>query len=380
MPSERRRRVSLGSPASYMNIDQIETPALLIEASVLDRNLRTMADYCRSHHLALRPHTKTHKIPQIAKLQVENGASGITVAKLSEAEVMADAGLEDIVIVYPLWGEKKWHRLANLAERVRIAVAMDSLAIAEGISRVATEANVEIGVRLEFDTGFGRCGLPLEQESTEIAERILDLPHLRWEGVSFYPGHIMGNREIREKDIEVENGQLDRLYSLLDAAGISYPVVSGGNTPAAFESHRFHGVTEIRPGTYVFNDRNTVDAEAATYADCAATVLATVVSTSVQHRAIIDAGSKMLSADQLLSGERKYFGHVQSHPDLILDDLSEEHGHVLLPDEYRIRVGDRIRVVPNHVCPSINLQERVYVVSGEQVLDEWKVAGRGMVS
>jgi D-serine deaminase-like pyridoxal phosphate-dependent protein len=361
-----------------MNIDQIETPALVIEADTLDRNLRTMADYCSSHHLSLRPHTKTHKIPEIAKLQIKYGSTGITVAKLSEAEVMADAGIDDMVVVYPVWGESKWQRLIKLAERVRIAVAMDSLPIAEAISRLAKQAGVEVGVRLEFDTGFGRCGLPLEKTSAEIAGRIRDLPHLRWEGISFYPGHIMGNRTTREQDIEVENRQLDRLYSLLDAAAIPYPVVSGGNTPAAFESHRFHGVTEIRPGTYVFNDRNTVDAEAATYADCAATVLATVVSTSVPHRAIIDAGSKMFSGDQLLSGERKYFGYVQDHPGLILEDLSEEHGHVLVPDGYPIRVGDRIRVVPNHICPSINLQDRVHLVSGEQVVEQWKVAGRGM--
>lgn len=363
-----------------MNIDQIETPALVIDLSVLNRNVRNMAGYCRNHHLALRPHTKTHKIPEIAKLQVENGACGITVAKLSEAEVMAAAGIDDIVIVYPLWGESKWQRLTRLAEQVRIGVAMDSLPIAEGISRAAKEANVEIGVRLEFDTGFGRCGLPIEQASAEDAQRIIDLPHLRWEGISFYPGHIMGDRQSREHAIEVENRQLDRLYSLLDGAAIPYPVVSGGNTPAAFDSHRFRGVSEIRPGTYVFNDRNTVDAQAAAYADCAATVLATVVSTSVRHRAIIDAGSKMLSADQLLSGERKYFGYVQDHAELILDDLSEEHGHLGLPDVYPIRVGDRIRVVPNHICPSVNLQDRVYVVSGDQVVDEWKVAGRGMVN
>ena len=261
-----------------MNIDQIETPALVVDRAILDRNLLTMADYCRQHDLALRPHTKTHKIPQIAKLQVESGARGITVAKLSEAEVMAAAGIDDIVIVYPLWGESKWQRLTRLAERVRIGVAMDSLPIAMGISRAAKEANVEIGVRLEFDTGFGRCGLAIEQGATEIAKRIIDLPHLRWEGISFYPGHIMGDRESREHAIEVENRQLDRLYSLLDGAAIPYLVVSGGNTPAAFDSHRFHGVTEIRPGTYVFNDRNTVDAQAAGYADCAATVLATVVA------------------------------------------------------------------------------------------------------
>jgi len=363
-----------------MKIDQIETPAVLIEADTLDQNLRTMADYCLGRHLSLRPHTKTHKIPEIAKLQIKYGACGITVAKLAEAEVMADAGIDDIVVVYPICGESKWKRLTALAERVRISVAMDSLPIAEAISKWATLAGVQVGLRLEFDTGFGRCGLPLEQSSIEIASRIRDLPNLRWEGISCYPGQIMGTRTTREKDIEVENRQLDRLYSLLDAAGIPYPVVSGGNTPAALESHRFHGVTEIRPGTYVFNDRNTVDSEAAAYADCAATVLATVVSTSVPRRAIIDAGSKMLSGDQLLTGKRRAYGYVLDHPGLVLEDLSEEHGHLALAEGSSLILGDRIRVVPNHICPCINLQDRVYVVSGEQVLEVWRVAGRGKVN
>ena len=363
-----------------MNIDQIETPTLVIDRDVLERNVCAMATYCRKHRLALRPHTKTHKIPQIAKLQIESGSSGITVAKLSEAEVMAAAGISDIVIVYPLWGVSKWRRLALLAERIRIAVTMDSLSVAEGISKAAKEADVEVGVRLEFDTGFGRCGVPIDQSLGEITQRIMDLPHLRWEGISFYPGHIMGDRESREPAVAAENEKLDRLYNLLDEAGVPYPIVSGGNTPAAYDSHRFHGVTEIRPGTYVFNDRNTVDAQAATYSDCAATVLATVVSTSVQQRAIIDAGSKMFSGDQLLSGEQKYFGYVQGRPDLIIDDLSEEHGHLRLAAVGSVRLGDRIRVVHNHICPSVNLQDKVYVVSGDQVVDEWAVTGRGMVN
>ena len=160
---------------------------------------------------------------------------------------------------------------------------MDSLQVAAGISRAARLAGVEVGIRLEFDTGLHRCGLSANEESIAIAKKIIALPNLRWEGISLYPGHIMGNREIREHDIPVENAKLDRLYALFDLAGIPYPVVSGGNTPAAFQSHRFHGVTEIRPGTYIFNDRNTVDAESATYADCAVTVLATVVSLSLIH-------------------------------------------------------------------------------------------------
>lgn len=363
-----------------MKIHEIETPAVLIDTETLNRNLMRMAGYCRTHNLALRPHTKTHKIPEIAHLQIRYGASGITVAKLGEAEVMANAGLSDVAVVYPLWGESKWRRLAELAKRVRVSVTMDSLAVAEGISKVAAEADVEIGIRLEFDTGFGRCGLPLDGRSTDIARRIMVLPKLRWEGISVYPGHIMGNRQIREQNITFENAQLDRLFELLDSAGVPYPLVSGGNTPAAFQSHRFHGITEIRPGTYIFNDRNTVDAESAGYADCAATVLTTVVSTSVAHRAVIDAGSKTLSADTLHSGEQKHFGYVHDHPELILERLSEEHGHLAIPDDSRIRVGDRLRVIPNHICPCINLQDRVFVISGDEVVDQWKVAGRGMIT
>lgn len=362
-----------------MNIHDIDTPALLIDLDVLDNNLRRMAGYCKTHHLALRPHTKTHKIPQIAHLQVRYGSSGITVAKLGEAQVMADAGIEDILIVYPLWGESNWNHLAALAKRTRMSIAMDSLKVAEGVSRAARLANVEIGVRLEFDTGFGRCGLPITQASMDVARKIMSLPNLRWEGISVYPGHIMGNRSIREQDLIRENSQMDLLLSQLDASGIPHPVVSGGNTPAAFDSHRFHGVTEIRPGTYVFNDRNTVDAESAAFSDCALTVLTTVVSASVAGKAMIDAGSKTLSADSLLSGGKEGFGFVLGHPALILEDLSEEHGHIRLAPDARISLGDRLKVIPNHVCTCINLHDRVFVVSGERVVDQWEVAARGRV-
>ncbi|MGH9616122.1 MAG: alanine racemase, partial [Acidobacteriaceae bacterium] len=244
----------------------------------------------------------------------------------------------------------------------------------------AQAAGVEIGLRLEFDTGLHRCGLTANEDSIATAQEIIALPNLRWEGISLYPGHIMGNRKIREQDIPLENAKIDRLLALLDSADIPYPVVSGGNTPAAFQSHQFHGVTEIRPGTYAFNDRNTVDAESASYSDCAATVFTTVVSTSVAGRAIIDAGSKTLSADSLLSGNQKHFGYIQDHPELILDGLSEEHGHLIVPDNSGVKLGDHLRIVPNHVCPCINLHDRVVVVSGEQVVEQWTVQARGMIT
>jgi len=363
-----------------MTIDDLETPALLVDANVLDRNLRKMAAYCKDHKLALRPHIKTHKIPEISRLQLQYGAAGITVAKLGEAEVMAGAGVEDILIVYPLWGEKKWKHLTELAGHSRITVAMDSLEVAAGISQAAKAAGVEIGIRAEFDTGFHRCGWPITAESMGEIQKIMALPSLRWDGILVYAGHIMGNQAIREHDIERENATMDELFGLLDSASIPYPVVSGGNTPAAFASHRFHGLTEIRPGTYVFNDRNTVDAESAEFGDCALTVLVTVVSRSAPTRAIIDAGSKTLSADSLLSGDCQGHGYVLEHPELKLKELSEEHGHLTVPRDSRIGIGDRLRVIPNHVCTCINLHDRVFVVEGERVIEEWRIAARGKVA
>jgi D-serine deaminase-like pyridoxal phosphate-dependent protein len=363
-----------------MTIHELDTPTLLIDRNVLDRNLRKMSKYCDDHKLKLRPHTKTHKIPEIARLQVQYGAGGITVAKLGEAEVMADAGIEDILIVYPLWGEKKWPRLVDLAARVRITVAVDSLVVAAGISQAATAAGVKIGIRAEFDTGFHRCGWPITAASMDEIQKMIALPGLRWDGILVYPGHIMGNRTIREQDIERENVIMDALFELLDSSSIPYPAVSGGNTPAAFASHRFHGLTEIRPGTYVFNDRNTVEAESAEFANCALAVLVTVVSTSGWQRALIDSGSKTLSADPLLSGDRLGYGYVVGHPEFKLGELSEEHGHLTIPGSSTIKIGDRLRIIPNHVCTCINLHDRVFVVEGEHVVNQWKVAARGKVA
>lgn len=363
-----------------MHISALDTPAVLIDVDVMERNIRMASEYCRQRALRLRPHTKTHKIPELAHLQVRHGATGITVAKVGEAEVMADAGLDDILIVYPLFGEKKLARLAALARRARITVALDSLEVAQHISEAAYREGVPIGVSIEFDTGFGRCGLPIDRASVEIARAIRRLPALEWRGVLVYPGHIMGTVFEREGLIKRENERLIILMELLDGAGLERLVVSGGNTPAMYLSHRFVGVTEIRPGTYIFNDKNTVCAEAATYADCAVSILTRVVSRSVWDKAIVDAGSKTFSGDLLLSGDRRGYGYIMEYPDIAVQDLSEEHGHLNLKGaERKPALGELIRVIPNHVCTCINMHERVYEVQGEQVVGEWRVAGRGKV-
>jgi D-serine deaminase-like pyridoxal phosphate-dependent protein len=363
-----------------VHFSDLDTPALLIDVDIMERNVCRLAEYCRQHSLQLRPHTKTHKIPELAQLQVGHGAAGITVAKVGEAEAMADAGLHDILIAYPLLGEKKLSRLAALARRAHITVAVDSLVTARPISETARREGVSIGVRAEFDTGFRRCGLPIDPSSIETVAAIRDLPALEWRGLQVYPGHIMHTASERNGLIDRENERLTRLVELMDAAGIDRSILSGGNTPAAYQAHRFVGVTEIRPGTYIFNDKNTVCAEAATYADCALTVLTRVVSRSVSGKAIVDAGSKTLSADLLLSGNRQGYGHVMDHEGVVVEDLSEEHGHLDLARAARQpRLGDLIRIIPNHVCTCINLHDRVYGLRNEQIVNEWAVAGRGKV-
>lgn len=363
-----------------MKICNLDTPVVAIDLDVMERNLRRMAEYCADHRINLRPHTKTHKIPELARRQVALGAIGITVAKVGEAEVMADAGLGDILIAYPIVGESKLRRLIALAGRVRITVAADSLEVARGISALAAAAGVKIGVLAEFNTGFCRCGLPVCESSIALAGRIGDLPGLEWRGIMVYPGHIMANAGTRPELIAAENQVMAKLMALLESAGIKCPVVSGGNTPAAYASHEFTGVTEIRPGTYIFNDKNTVSAEAASWPDCAARVLTTVVSRSVAGRAIIDAGSKTLTADRLESGDGIGYGHVSEYPDITIEVLSEEHGHLDISQASRApQVGERLQVIPNHICPVINLHDIVYGIQGEEVVCEWTVAARGKV-
>jgi D-serine deaminase-like pyridoxal phosphate-dependent protein len=363
-----------------MKIADLDTPVVLIDLDVMERNLGRMSNYCASHGLKLRPHTKTHKIPALARAQVRYGASGVTVAKLGEAEAMGNAGIDDILIVYPLVGASKLNRLVQLAERITCTVALDSFEVAQAISLSANKAGVTIGVRVEFDTGFARCGLPITDTSMDAVKRIRDLPALRWDGLLTYPGHIMGTANSRELLIRKENEKLERLLNLFSEEGIECPVVSGGNTPAAFQSHKFTGLTEIRPGTYIFNDRNTVCAESVTYDDCAATVLTTVVSRSVTGKAILDAGSKMLSGDLLLSGHKQGYGSIRRYPTAVIEDLSEEHAHVNLQSvENPPKLGDILRVIPNHICPCINLQDHIYGCRGDEVATEWEVTGRGKV-
>ena len=362
-----------------MQISELETPAVVVDLDVMERNLSRMADYCREHQLLLRPHTKSHKIPALAQRQIANGATGITVAKIGEAEVMLNAGIDDILIAYPIVGREKAKRLATLAERARITVSLDSEEAAAGISVATSERGTNAAILVELDVGFHRCGLTSAAAAVQLAKKITSLPGLEFKGLMFFPGHLgVGPEQRAALRMEV-NGFLDRVFEAFAREGLALSIVSGGSTPTAYESAQFHGVNEVRPGIYIFNDRSTAAISAA-WEDCALSVLVTVVSTSVPGRAIVDGGSKTFSSDRYQAEDSSGFGLVKEDHAAEIERLTEEHGHLNITRSDRpYRVGERLSVIPNHVCTTVNMHDEIYGVRGERVEEVWRVAGRGKV-
>jgi D-serine deaminase-like pyridoxal phosphate-dependent protein len=363
-----------------MLLDDLETPAVLIDLDVMERNLVQLADYTRTTGVALRPHIKTHKIPAIALRQIALGAVGIAAAKPTEAEVMADAGVQDIMLAYPVVAAVKANRLARLAERTRISVSVDSREAAECVARSFHAAGRTVDLLVEIDVGFSRCGVQSAPAAAELALLMARLPGAEFAGIMFYPGHMMVPPAQQEPLLREVNARVEATYAAIAAAGLPIARVSGGSTPMAYRSHEFSHITEIRPGMYPLNDRNLVQGGFATLDDCALTVMTSVVSTAVPQRVILDAGSKTFSSDRLLTGDHTGHGTIVDDADALLFGLSEEHGHVDIGrSSHQYRIGERLRVVPNHVCATINLHDRVYGIRGQSVECIWDVAARGHV-
>lgn len=360
-----------------MNITELDTPALIIDLDIMERNLRKVADYTRNYDLRLRPHTKTHKIPALGRRQLDLGAAGLTVAKVSEAEVMLNSGTPDLLVAYPIIGRKKLERLMGVALKTNVTVSLDNLFVARQLSDAAREAQAEIGILAEVDVGLGRVGV-MPSEAVALAQGIDRLPRLRFEGIAFYPGHIKLMDEEGNQALQVLAQVVDGLLRDLKRAGLPARIVSGGSTPALFHSHEIPGLNEIRPGTYIFNDRNTMLSGACSLEDCAASILATIVSTAKKGQMIIDGGSKTFSSDRPVSGNEVSFGHVMEAPQAVFTKMNEEHGYVdIRRTGVEFHVGDRVRVIPNHVCVAMNLHECVYGIRGGVVEQEWRVEGRG---
>jgi D-serine deaminase-like pyridoxal phosphate-dependent protein len=348
-----------------MRVDELETPCVVIDLALVERNLARAQAHADSQGYALRPHIKTHKLPRFAKRQVELGAGGITVQKLGEAEVMADAGLDDIFLPYNIVGEKKLARLTALNRRVKLKVTADSPDTVAGYAR-SFSPEAPLTVLVECDTGAGRCGVQTPEQALALARQIAMSPGLRFGGLMTYP---------RPGGQAESNAWLEAAIALLEKAGMKAETVTAGNTPDIW-SPLAGPVTERRPGTYIYNDRMQMRAGAATEADCALVVLATVVSRPTATRVVIDAGSKALSSDQYgLDGYGLVAGTTA-----IVKALSEEHGVIELDAASDWpRVGERLRIIPNHACVVSNLFDAVHLVAADGSVAAEPVAARGRV-
>jgi D-serine deaminase-like pyridoxal phosphate-dependent protein len=360
-----------------------DTPEVVIDLDVVRSNVARIAALAAEAGVSVRPHIKTHKLPEIARLQVEAGAVGVQVAKLGEAEVMADGGLEDILVGYPIVGERKLERLCDLAERVSLSTTVDSLEVADGLAHAARARGLTIPVLLELDTGMHRLGVPPGRPAVALASKLAELEGLELRGVFTHEGHVytQGRDPAERERMTRESCALavETAEAIRDQ-GLGAPVVSVGSAGTFRFAIRCPGVTEVRPGTYVFNDRSQLAQGSAEPADLAAFAIATVVSRPAPDRIVVDAGSKVLTSDRMLVPDPPAsFGAVWGHDDWDLVRLSEEHGVLAVPPDAAVQVGERIAIVPNHVCPAINLASALTVVEDGQLLGRWPVAARGLV-
>ncbi|HZS52524.1 MAG TPA: alanine racemase [Bryobacterales bacterium] len=361
-----------------MHISELETPALLIDLDRMEANLCRVAQYAKQHSLRLRPHTKTHKTPAIGRKQIELGAAGLTVAKVGEAEVMLSSGTPDLLVAYPVIGESKLRRLMQVARQTKLTVALDSVEAARELSDAAKSAGVNVAVLVEADVGMHRVGVAVGEDLVALAREVTRLSNLTLEGVACYPGHIRSAKEENKPLLERLARDIERIVQDFRRAGLPLKIVSAGSTPLVFQSHQFPGINEIRPGTYVFNDINCVRSGMATLEDCAVTILTTVVSNARPGYVIVDGGSKTFSSDHLAGSNEASFGYVIEAPQALFYNMNEEHGFLDVRECGRpFRIGERLRVIPNHVCVAMNLHEQVYGIRGDQVEQVFRVEGRG---
>lgn len=345
------------------------SPAVVIDLDRVERNIARVQAACDAAGVANRPHIKTHKSPVIAKMQRDAGAKGITCQKIGEAEVMAEAGLDDILISYNLIGEDKMGRLAKVMERATVTVAADNPTVVAGLPRAAELSGRTLNVVVECDTGRKRAGVETPAEAIALAKDIASRPGLSFAGFMLYPP---------EDAIEATQKFLDEASAGVREAGLEIRIVSSGGTPNLANLGRIAGATEHRAGTYVFNDRMMLACGAAGMDDLALTVVATVVSRAAPERGIVDAGSKTLTSD---TGGLEGHGLILEHPEARIAKFAEEHGFLdLTKCNDRPKVGDVVRIVPNHVCVVVNMVDRLVATRGGEIVGELPVAARGRIA
>jgi D-serine deaminase-like pyridoxal phosphate-dependent protein len=370
-----------------VSLSSLPTPFVVIDRARLERNISAMQARARAEGVRLRPHAKTHKSPALAMRQIQAGAVGICCAKLGEAEVFAAAGIGDIRLPYPIHPSNA-ERVLALMDRATISIIVDDAEVAREWSRAMTGARRRLRILVKVDVGFHRCGVdPARSDVVDVIRRIADLGGLEFLGLLSHAGHsylAKSHAEI-ERIAVLEADLLGRLASTLRDGSTPVLEVSVGSTPTARFIGRQPGVTEMRPGNYVFVDRTQVGLGAARADDCAQSIVSTLVSRPAPDRAIFDAGSKTLAADGLRGfGDESGFGLVhpslgasQPDPTIQIERLSEEHATARVPPTCPLRVGDRVRIIPNHACVVTNLADELVLAEGETIVERWPVAARG---
>ena len=353
-----------GLPVSIEG-DILDTPAVLVDLDVVGANIARTQAYANAAGVALRPHVKTHKSPAMARRQLAAGAVGICVAKVTEAQVFIEAGIDDVTIAYPVIGRAKLERLGPLVNRAHLTLVTDSVEALRGYEELARRMDSVLDVLVEVDTGMHRIGVA-PQGVIGLAQAVRATPGLAFAGLLTHAGHAHDASDVSgiERVAREEARILAALREELEGANVEVPVVSAGSTLTAPYLTRADGVTEVRPGTYIYNDLRTVACWSAQPDQIAASMLVTVVSAD-EDRVTVDAGNKTLT----LTKETVYgFGQVLGRPEILVERLSEEHG-VLSSPSFRLRVGERLRILPIHVCVWMDLQAEVYGVRGAEIVE-----------
>jgi D-serine deaminase-like pyridoxal phosphate-dependent protein len=352
-----------------------DTPFVAVDLTILEQNIQRLSNLAKEANVKLRPHTKTHKSPFIANKQIEAGASGITTAKLGEAEIMVNHGITDILIAFPILGKKKLNRFSQLLEKAQLTVALDELSVAKGINDVGEHHKTKIPIYVDVDTGLGRMGKS-PNESIQTIRKISELPFIEIKGLMSHSGHAYAKSTEEEvKRIAIEDATiLHDVKVEMEKYGIVIQEISIGASATIRFIKEIPFITEVRPGMYVFNDRFVMGAGGATVENCAATVFSTIISKPSHNRFIIDAGSKTLSHDPFKNGG---YGYIKGHDNLTIARLSEEHGIVEIKGNCPLEVGDAIEIIPNHICPVINLADYIYGFRDGHLEKEINIEARG---
>jgi 3-hydroxy-D-aspartate aldolase len=359
-----------------LNKEDLDTPSLLVDLSIMEKNMKGMANFARECGVNLRPHAKTHKVPEIAKMQLEAGSTGVCLQKLSEAEVFASQGINDIFITNEVVGAQKIERLASLAKKIHLGVAVDNQNNLMEISKACSNQGSEIDLYVEVDVGMHRCGVATPEQAIALAEQVSKQKNVILKGLMGYEGHVAEGKT-KEERLKICKEAMDIISATkrgMKDRGLSVDVVSVGSSVSSWINAKNPDVTEIQPGMYLFNDVGLVEKEVATYDDCALTVLSTVMSKPRDTHAVVDAGSKAFNFDQ------KRFPKAKGHDEIEVVKFSEEHGWLELSKGNGVSFGDKLEFIPYHCCTCVNQHEEMIGLRGSKVEKTWRILARGRMT